>query len=149
MAARAHDVAVLALRGEMTKLNFSDSARVLPRAKSSSARDIQMAILEATRAFQSSSTSSPFNSSRNTILRPSSISREILGSTELAMCAITGSDKGLDSSRELFLDEEALFNMPGLLNSMAEGLMLTPPALKRGFNWDDTGCDMDMTLWRD
>jgi hypothetical protein len=26
----------------------------------------------------------------------------------------------------LFLDEEALFNMPGLLDSMAEGLILTP-----------------------
>ena len=45
-----------------------------------------------------------------------------------------------------FLDEEALFNMPGLLESMAEGLILTPPARKRGFDWDDLGCDLDLTL---
>ena len=48
-----------------------------------------------------------------------------------------------------FLDEEALFNMPGLLESMAEGLILTPPARQRGFDWDDLGCNLDLTLWTD
>jgi hypothetical protein len=48
----------------------------------------------------------------------------------------------------LFLDEEALFNMPGLLDSMAEGLILTPPAMRRGFDWDDWAeGDMDLPLW--
>ncbi|XP_073147144.1 uncharacterized protein [Henckelia pumila] len=34
-----------------------------------------------------------------------------------------------------FVDEEEMFNMPGLVNGMAEGMLLTPPAMKRGFNW--------------
>uniref|UniRef100_A0A5B7CAQ2 Putative C-repeat binding factor 1 n=1 Tax=Davidia involucrata TaxID=16924 RepID=A0A5B7CAQ2_DAVIN len=63
MAARAHDVAALALRGEMAALNFSDSAWLLPRAKSSSANDIQMAALEAARDFQFQPVTSPSSSS--------------------------------------------------------------------------------------
>ncbi|KZV42632.1 dehydration-responsive element-binding protein 1D-like [Dorcoceras hygrometricum] len=34
-----------------------------------------------------------------------------------------------------FIDEEEMFNMPGLVDSMAEGMLLTPPAMKRGFKW--------------
>ena len=44
---------------------------------------------------------------------------------------------------------EALFNMPVLLESMAEGLILTPPARQRGFDWDDLDCNLDLTLWTD
>ncbi|KAI3950007.1 hypothetical protein MKW92_017119 [Papaver armeniacum] len=51
MAARAYDVAALALRGNLTPLNFEDSLWVLPRAKSSAAKDIQIAAAEAARAF--------------------------------------------------------------------------------------------------
>ncbi|XP_057484537.1 dehydration-responsive element-binding protein 1F-like [Actinidia eriantha] len=49
----------------------------------------------------------------------------------------------------VFVDEEALFNMPALLDSMAEGLLLTPPAMKTGFNWGDMddGQHMDLLLW--
>ncbi|PSR86509.1 Dehydration-responsive element-binding protein like [Actinidia chinensis var. chinensis] len=49
----------------------------------------------------------------------------------------------------VFVDEEELFNMPALLDSMAEGLLLTPPAMKTGFNWGDMddGHHMDLLLW--
>lgn len=36
----------------------------------------------------------------------------------------------------VYVDEEELFNMHGLIDGLAEGLILTPPALKRGFSWD-------------
>ncbi|KAM7528067.1 hypothetical protein LguiB_031477 [Lonicera macranthoides] len=49
----------------------------------------------------------------------------------------------------MFVDEEAMFNMPSLIDSMAEGLLLTPPAMKRGFNWGEMDCNIDLTLWRD
>ncbi|KAA8550212.1 hypothetical protein F0562_001896 [Nyssa sinensis] len=139
MAARAHDIAALALRGDRAALNFSDSAWLLPRAKSSSASDIQIAALEAARAFQlasspSSSSSSSFNfsdsadhESSRKVVRPPSISVPHVKcqkkvNLELSSVDSEGSEKVSDPSKTQFLDEEALFNFPGLLDSMAEGL---------------------------
>lgn len=51
MAARAHDVAAIALRGRSACLNFADSTWRLPLPASSSAKDIQKAAAEAAEAF--------------------------------------------------------------------------------------------------
>ncbi|KAL1558214.1 DNA-binding domain protein [Salvia divinorum] len=51
-----------------------------------------------------------------------------------------------------FVDEEALYNMPLLVDSMAQGMLITPPALKKGFNWTDDNPhhnDNVFTLWTD
>ncbi|KAL2902436.1 Dehydration-responsive element-binding protein 3 [Bienertia sinuspersici] len=47
MAARAHDVAVLSLKGESAILNFPELAQLLPRPDSLSPRDIQAAAAKA------------------------------------------------------------------------------------------------------
>ncbi|XP_057774434.1 dehydration-responsive element-binding protein 1D-like [Salvia miltiorrhiza] len=52
MAARAHDVAAIALRGRSACLNFSDSTWRLPIPASSSAHDIQKAAAEAADSFR-------------------------------------------------------------------------------------------------
>ncbi|GKE42709.1 dehydration-responsive element-binding protein 1B-like protein, partial [Tanacetum coccineum] len=52
MAARAYDAATITLRGDEAPLNFSDSVRLIRRAKSCSTRDIQDAALEAALAFR-------------------------------------------------------------------------------------------------
>ncbi|KAH6783884.1 C-repeat/DRE binding factor 2 [Perilla frutescens var. hirtella] len=52
MAARAHDVAALALRGRSACLNFADSAWRLPIPASADAKDIQKAAAEAAEAFR-------------------------------------------------------------------------------------------------
>ncbi|KAK2420977.1 dehydration-responsive element-binding protein 1E [Trifolium repens] len=52
MAARAHDVAALALRGRYACLNFADSVWRLPIPATSKTKDIQRAATEAAEAFR-------------------------------------------------------------------------------------------------
>ncbi|KAL7150277.1 hypothetical protein ABFS83_05G100700 [Erythranthe nasuta] len=52
MAARAHDVAALALRGQAACLNFADSVWRLPVAASTDPKDIRKAAVEAAEAFR-------------------------------------------------------------------------------------------------
>ncbi|KAG5616849.1 hypothetical protein H5410_016673 [Solanum commersonii] len=103
MAARAHDVAAIALRGRSACLNFADSAWRLPIPASSNSKDIQKAAAEAAEIF-----------------RPlSSESEGVSGE-----CVVSTPEMRENS---FFMDEEELLYMPGLIANMAEGLMLPPP----------------------
>ncbi|XP_020254090.1 dehydration-responsive element-binding protein 1F-like [Asparagus officinalis] len=104
MAARAHDVAAIALRGKSAPLNFEDSAWMLPRVASSSAEEIRRVASEAAERFRP-----VVSSPRQPMPSPSTLSSR--------------------PPPAVFVDEEALFNMSGLLKEMAEGLMLTPPEM--------------------
>ncbi|KAF3644697.1 Dehydration-responsive element-binding protein 1D [Capsicum chinense] len=117
MAARAHDVAAIALRGRSACLNFADSAWRLPVPASSDTKDIQKAAAEAAEAFRP--------------LKLEGISKESSSSTPESM---------------FFMDEEALFCMPGLLTNMAEGLMLPPPQCAEIGDHVETA-DADTPLW--
>nr|XP_027125608.1 dehydration-responsive element-binding protein 1A-like [Coffea arabica] len=170
MAARAHDVAALALRGDHAALNFADSAWRVARAQSSLASDIQIAALQAAQAFRPSlvdanpsSSSSPSlqhgdpvekfdckNSSANDPLDVKGQDKvpdhPILGLMDVEI----GAENICCHSATMFVDEEAVFNMPALIDNMAEGMLLTPPAMKKGFHWDNgEGDDIELTLWRD
>nr|GMD16022.1 C-repeat binding factor 2 [Ipomoea batatas] len=131
MAARAHDVAALALRGEAAALNFPGASESLPRAASCSPADIRAAALLLASAppspqFPSANAKEAASSSRSIDLP----GLELLG------------------NKSTFLDEEAVFNLPALLDNMAEGMLITPLAMKKGFSWDDEGDDIDLTLWK-
>ncbi|XP_060201014.1 dehydration-responsive element-binding protein 1B-like [Lycium barbarum] len=134
IAARAHDVAALALRGSKALLNFPDSAWSLPKANSSSPRDIQIAAFQVSKEVIVSS--------------PLKQPMAYLELEEETTCFQIPKKDQENSSME-FMDEEAMFNMPVLIDSMAEGMLLTPPAMKRGFNWDDVREDIEFTLWKD
>ncbi|CAI9289923.1 unnamed protein product [Lactuca saligna] len=134
MAARAYDSATLALRGDASPLNFPDSAHLIKRAKSSSAHDIREAALEAALAFRPEGYE--HRSSRSPV------------SFQIEKVAVEVPEMD-------FVDEELLFNEPSYYNNLAEGLVITPPAMKHGFNWGgdfdwpcDFDSDMDLTLWR-
>ncbi|KAL5067740.1 hypothetical protein RYX36_018627 [Vicia faba] len=139
MAAKAYDVAALAFKGEAASLNFPNSATSLPRLSSqtSSIRSNQFAAMKAgEKHFSYCESSEPFfaETAEN-------------GSESIDYVCNINICMGEDSGR-LFWDEEEVFNMPGLINSMAEGLVMTPPALQRGFNWIDGETTMDLTLWK-
>ncbi|KAK6802696.1 hypothetical protein RDI58_000479 [Solanum bulbocastanum] len=123
IAARVHDVAALALRGSNALLNFPESAWSLPKAKSSSPQDIQIAVLQVNKELA-------------------------VSSSPLEEPSCKPKDDEVNSLME-FMDEEAMFNMPIFIDSMAEGMLLTPPAMKRGFNWGDVEEDVEFTLWKD
>ncbi|KAK3039245.1 hypothetical protein RJ639_027949 [Escallonia herrerae] len=101
MAARAHDVAAIALRGRSACLNFADSAWRLPVPASPDAKDIQKAAAEAAEAF-----------------RPA-VHEEEAKEEECRTAALP--------EQAFYMDEEAVFGMPGLLENLAEGLMVPPP----------------------
>lgn len=119
MAARAHDVAALALRGKSACLNFADSAWRLPVPASTDAKDIRKAAAEAAKAF--------------------SLSHDDEDQLE--------ETSFLPDKNVFYMDEEAVFDMPGLLVNMAEGLLLSPPPLLIGDDYDDD--DDDDMKWDD
>ncbi|GLU21039.1 hypothetical protein SLE2022_372040 [Rubroshorea leprosula] len=124
MAARAHDVAALALKGKSACLNFADSAWRLPVPASSDAKDIQKTAAEAAEAF-----------------RPEGNSGDEMKPVESAEVGSSGVPEDV-----FYMDEEAVFGMPGLMTDMAIGMMLPPPhCLDRG---DDLELDnADVSLW--
>ncbi|XVF52821.1 hypothetical protein PTKIN_Ptkin05aG0049400 [Pterospermum kingtungense] len=141
MAARAHDVAALAFRGRAACLNFADSAWRLPVPSSMDALDIRRAAAEAAEAFR------PLELLEE--LSGSDAKQESSGTVKACDGEVSSSDPNLGNKKIIvedkvddFMDEEAMFEMPNLLVSMAEGLLLSPPR-----NWDDTDSDIDVSLW--
>lgn len=137
MAARAHDVAALALRGRSGAcLNFADSAWLLPQLPASSdTKDIQQA------AFRAAQTFAPDGPS---VDKPEEEAGPGEGDVQTA-----GDDvpEGM-----FFMDEDVIFGMPELMTDMYQGLMLPPPPLpsswSSGSNFDaDVDCFADVPLW--
>ncbi|KAI3975459.1 hypothetical protein MKX01_042469 [Papaver californicum] len=139
MAARAYDVAAVALRGKSAPLNFEDSLWLLPRAKSSSAKDIQFAVAEASRTISFPTCTK--SSSRIPKKSPKSVI------SKLSKRPVETAEKIFDSlpTTATFFDEEALYNMPALIASMAEGMLLDPP--HDCYYFDDVEYNVDRSLW--
>ncbi|KAG6788380.1 hypothetical protein POTOM_004445 [Populus tomentosa] len=134
MAARAHDVAALAFRGKSACLNFADSVWRLPAPISNEAKDIRRAASEAAELFRTSDLGGQVMEDHT---------REDRGE----VCSSTNDDiiRDLPSENVSYIDEEAEFNMPGLLANMAEGLLLSPPHYTG--DWNDGEVDADWSLW--
>ncbi|PKA66413.1 Dehydration-responsive element-binding protein 1E [Apostasia shenzhenica] len=126
MAARAHDVAALALRGPAARLNFADSARLLPvPASPASPRAIQRAAAEAAEAFRPTASASAAG----------------VGDETKEPAAEAGSeyDTTLEFGEYCFAD------------GLAMDLPIFSPAADShagdGFWWDDGDWSDDMPLW--
>ncbi|KAH7557573.1 hypothetical protein ACOSP7_027373 [Xanthoceras sorbifolium] len=131
MAARAHDVAAIALRGKLACLNFADSAWRLPLPASTDAKDIQKAAAEAAEAFRQAGTEEEGGFRRE--------GEKMMAAEEEEAAAATVAED------VFFMDEEEVFGMPGLLANMAEAMLLPPPQC--GLEGDDVASDADVSLW--
>ncbi|KAE9590869.1 hypothetical protein Lal_00022937 [Lupinus albus] len=113
MAAIAYDVAALALKGKNAELNFPNSASSLPVPASSTARDIQMAAASAAAAIGAA--------------------KDALSSGEGSRGGDTSVSQEINmASRNGFVDEDLIFDMPNVLVNMAEGMLLSPPRFDVG-----------------
>ncbi|XP_047324756.1 dehydration-responsive element-binding protein 1E-like [Impatiens glandulifera] len=129
MAARAHDVAALALRGKSACLNFADSARTLRIPDSTDPKVIQRAALEAAEAFRPSSS--------GMLMVNVEEEENIIGNNADHPEEVTA------AAAEMFVDDEAVFGMPGLMANMAEGMMLPPPPYNSYYNNNNNNYNYD------
>ncbi|KAL8141510.1 hypothetical protein V2J09_014542 [Rumex salicifolius] len=129
MAARAHDVAAIALRGHSACLNYADSAWRLPVPASTDPKDIQRAAAEAAELF-----------------RPGfQAAAEEEG--ECAPATASSSAAQLEEEEKMDWMNEEFFGMPEIVADMYNGMMLPPPQS----DYSDTNAyvydDADLPLW--
>ncbi|XP_058208092.1 ethylene-responsive transcription factor ERF024 [Rhododendron vialii] len=124
MAAVAYDVAAMALRGSEAELNFPDSASSLPVPASAAPRDIQAAAASAAAAAGAAADS-------------------------LSGGYRAGMSENPTAPNDQFVDEDLIFDMPNVLQHMAQGMLLSPPRLDASTDDHDTGADNsgDENLW--
>jgi hypothetical protein len=124
MAARAHDVAAMALRGRYACLNFADSVWRLPIPATSNTKDIQRAATEAAEAFRPDKTL--MTNKIDTVVA-------VVAANELSMFCVEEHD------------EEELLNIPDFFRNMA----LMSPAHSFGHEYEDFEDfqDDEVSLW--
>lgn len=125
MAAAAYDAAALALRGAEAALNFPGAAAARPAPASCSPDDIRAAAVSAAAAMVGQQPAEAACGSE----------------------AAGASEQRAGESRRI-VDEDDVFQMPRLLEGMAEGLMMSPPRLSP--TADAAGApdnDEGMSLW--
>lgn len=131
MAARAHDVAALSIKGASAILNFPDLAGSFPRPSSLSPRDIQAAALKAAHMESSSSSSSSsftFSSSQSSSSLESLVSSSGTGSEELGeIVELPSLGSSYDGSTQLgnefiFSDSPDFWDYE-MIPSFSEGLL--------------------------
>ncbi|KAI3746341.1 hypothetical protein L6452_08771 [Arctium lappa] len=124
MAAVAYDVAAVALKGGAAQLNFPNSISSMPVPASAASRDIQVAAASAAAAAGAAMDA-------------------------LVNChggGVTAEPPAIWIADE-FMDEDLIFNMPNLINDMAEGMLLSPPRLDFVTEETATGNAVDHNLW--
>ncbi|CAD6204485.1 unnamed protein product [Miscanthus lutarioriparius] len=140
MAARAHDVAALAIKGRAgaAHLNFPDLAGVLPRAASAAPKDVQAAAALAA-AFTSPSPSSPSSepdaagapvapcdAREEPAAAKNGAAPEVEAAAEAPVPPPPASQPGTPSSSGVE-EERQLFDLPDLLLDIRDGFGCFPP----------------------
>ncbi|KAL5081017.1 hypothetical protein RYX36_009438 [Vicia faba] len=120
MAARAHDVAAMALRGRYACLNFADSTWRLPKPVSSEAKDIQKAAAEAAEAFRPDQTLGTNDVDQT--LMVNDIDTEVVAATpeEQNMFSMEVEKERVEQNMfSMEVEEEGMMNTPEMWRNMA------------------------------
>ncbi|WOL19167.1 hypothetical protein Cni_G27964 [Canna indica] len=144
MAARAHDVAAMMLRGRSACLNFADSAWLLQVPPTfSSPRDIARAAAEAAEAFRPASDSiSPAASPsamESSVSAPSPSTATPSPEEEIG----SGGNGGGAFDMLSYEDLDWGYNY---YSSVVDAVLVEPPP-NGGYNWDDMDTGADVPLW--
>ncbi|KAM5572611.1 dehydration-responsive element-binding protein 1E-like [Rosa sericea] len=148
MAARAHDVAALALRGKQACLNFADSVWRLPVPASKEQLDIRRAAAEAAETFRPEEFGGVSSSCDDNEREYEDENVEM--DNEKKNDGFSEDDENEKKNDGFYEDEEALFDMPRLLTSIAEGPLLSPPRhYLDSMNWadDQVESESNFSLW--
>ncbi|WOL00854.1 dehydration-responsive element-binding protein 1C-like [Canna indica] len=154
MAARAHDVAAMMLRGRSACLNFADSAwRLHVPSSFSSSRDIARAAAEAAEAFRPPSYSNAATASRAATENSTNASPTLSSKMTAATPSTMSLDDGIWANYGGCDDSFNMYDVGGLdlsyyydFSGMAEVLLAQPPA-NGGYAWDGVDGGDDMSLW--
>ncbi|KAL2517795.1 Dehydration-responsive element-binding protein 3 [Abeliophyllum distichum] len=154
MAARAHDVAALSIKGNSAILNFPELAGALPRPVSRSPRDVQAAAAKAAAMkkfdlFTSPSSSSPSSSSNFT---SSSSLTTLVSAIDLSTTSEELSEIiKLPSLGSCFDSLEMRNDFVYVDNSVVDGWLDPSPPWLSGGDVDDGGgissCSFESLLW--
>nr|CAB3503482.1 unnamed protein product [Digitaria exilis] len=141
MAARAHDVAALALRGRAACLNFADSPRRLRVPPQGAGHDeIRRAAVEAAELFR------PPPQQQNNAGGGGGGGPEAAAAT-----AAPGAQGTLGGGVDFAyypVDDGLEFEMQGYLDDMAQGVLIDPPPANAGQPaWIDDEYDCEVSLW--
>ncbi|KAL2544875.1 Dehydration-responsive element-binding protein 3 [Forsythia ovata] len=154
MAARAHDVAALSIKGSSAILNFPELAGTLPRPVSRSPRDVQAAAAKAAAMkkfdlFTSPSSSSP--SSSSTFTSSSSLSTLVSGIDLSTTSEELSEIIELPSLGSCFDSLELRNDFVYVDNSVVDGWLDPSPPWLSGGDVDDGGgissCSFESLLW--
>ncbi|CAN1158912.1 Ethylene-responsive transcription factor ERF025 [Linum perenne] len=134
MAAAAYDVAAIALKGPNTTLNFPGSFYSYPTPASTSASDIRAAAQHAAAALMPQNPAHGQGSGQASGSSSQPAPEEYMD---------------VEEERVVYVDEEDVFGMPGILASMAEGMLLPPPPVAAAVEDDvgEGGGDMAADVW--
>jgi hypothetical protein len=145
MAARAHDVAAIALRGSAACLNFTDSAWLINIPSSfSSVQELKRTAIKVANTLNGSE-----NGKRESDASSTSASR-VSDETEVVSAASIFNDSDSDSDSDGFDKIEFELDMNGDMDlglyyaSLAEALLMEPPSYG---SCDEDEESTEMTLW--